>query len=116
MLTLTPRSPINDRWDVRLKSVRNLRVDFYRPRKRDFPHDHAFGQWDGAPDLMTLIDGIVILPVTNKLRLTASHRPCPRSCPAASDIDDCRSEFGDDPADADELAVCIRDARDDYRS
>jgi hypothetical protein len=34
----------------------------------------------------------------------------------SSDIDDCRSQFGDDPADADDLASCIQEAKDDYRS
>jgi hypothetical protein len=34
----------------------------------------------------------------------------------SSAIDDCRSQFGDDPADADDLTNCIQEARDDYRS
>jgi hypothetical protein len=34
----------------------------------------------------------------------------------ASDIDDCHSNFGDDPADAEDLANCIQSARDDYGS
>jgi hypothetical protein len=34
----------------------------------------------------------------------------------ASAIDDCKSQYGDDPADADELATCIQEARDNYRS
>jgi hypothetical protein len=34
----------------------------------------------------------------------------------ASAIDDCKSQYGDDPADADELATCIQEARDSYRS
>lgn len=33
-----------------------------------------------------------------------------------SDIDDCHSQYGDDPADADDLAACIQEARDDYRN
>lgn len=34
----------------------------------------------------------------------------------SSDIDACHSQYGDDPADADDLADCIQNARDDYRS
>jgi hypothetical protein len=43
---------------------------------------------------------------------------CGEECDArySSDIDDCRSQYGDDPADADDLASCIQEARDDYRS
>jgi hypothetical protein len=44
MLTLTPRSPINDRWDVRLKSATNLRVGFVAgPAKPNAPHDPPAG-------------------------------------------------------------------------
>jgi hypothetical protein len=43
---------------------------------------------------------------------------CGEECDSAysSDIDDCRLKYGDDPADADDLANCIQEARDDYRS
>jgi hypothetical protein len=34
----------------------------------------------------------------------------------ASDVDDCHSQYGDDPKDADDLAACAQDARDDYGS
>jgi len=34
----------------------------------------------------------------------------------SSAIDDCRLQYGDDPADADDLTNCIQDVRDDYRS
>ena len=34
----------------------------------------------------------------------------------SSAIDDCRSQYGDDPADSDDLATCINEAKDDYRS
>jgi hypothetical protein len=34
----------------------------------------------------------------------------------SSAIDDCHSRYGDDPADADDLANCVQEARDDYRS
>ena len=33
-----------------------------------------------------------------------------------SDVDDCHTQFGDDPADAEDLAQCIQNARDDYQS
>jgi hypothetical protein len=47
-----------------------------------------------------------------------THATCGEECDGqySSNIDDCRSQFGDDPADADDLATCIREARDDYRS
>jgi hypothetical protein len=43
---------------------------------------------------------------------------CGEECDAgySSDIDNCRLQYGDDPADADDLANCIQQARDDYRS
>jgi hypothetical protein len=49
---------------------------------------------------------------------SAAIAGCGEECDArySSEIDDCRSQYGDDPADADDLASCIQDARDDYRS
>ena len=43
---------------------------------------------------------------------------CGEECDArySSDIDNCRLQYGDDPSDADDLANCIQEARDDYRS
>jgi hypothetical protein len=48
----------------------------------------------------------------------AANATCGEECDQqySSDVDDCHSNFGDDPADADDLATCIREARDDYRS
>ncbi len=48
----------------------------------------------------------------------AANAACGEECDGqyASDIDDCRSQFGDDPRDADDLANCIQEARGDYRS
>ena len=48
----------------------------------------------------------------------AANATCGEECDSqySSDIDDCRFQFGDDPADADDLAACIQEARDDYRS
>jgi hypothetical protein len=48
----------------------------------------------------------------------AANATCGEECDQqySSDVDDCHSNFGDDPADAGDLASCIRDARDDYRS
>jgi hypothetical protein len=47
-----------------------------------------------------------------------AYATCGEECDAkySSDIDDCRSQFGDDPADADNLLACIHEAREDYRS
>jgi hypothetical protein len=58
------------------------------------------------------------------LFLTATISPgsaiatCGQECDQqyASEIDDCRANFGDDPADAEDLAACIQDARDNYGS
>jgi hypothetical protein len=48
----------------------------------------------------------------------AANATCGEECDQqySSDVDDCHSNFGDDPADADDLATCIRETRDDYRS
>jgi hypothetical protein len=45
------------------------------------------------------------------------HANCNQQCDAGyfSDVDDCRYQYST-PADADALADCIREARDDYRS
>ena len=47
---------------------------------------------------------------------SAAIATCGEECDqqSSSDVDDCHSNFGDDPADAGDLARCIRDARDDY--
>jgi hypothetical protein len=47
-----------------------------------------------------------------------ANATCGEECDgqSSSAIDDCRSQYGDDPADADDLANCIQEARDDYRS
>ena len=47
-----------------------------------------------------------------------AHATCGEECDGqySSAIDDCRSQYGDDPADADDLTNCIHEARDDYRS
>jgi hypothetical protein len=43
---------------------------------------------------------------------------CDEDCDSKyqSDIDDCHAQYGDDAEDADYLATCIRDAKDDHRS
>ena len=48
----------------------------------------------------------------------AARAKCGKQCDTSlsSDIDDCRLQYGEDPADADDLAICIREARDGYRS
>ncbi len=47
-----------------------------------------------------------------------ANATCGEECDSqySSAIDDCRSQYGDDPADADDLANCVQEARDDYRS
>jgi len=48
----------------------------------------------------------------------AANATCGEECDQqySSDVDDCHSNFGDDPADAEDLASCIQNARDDYGS
>jgi hypothetical protein len=48
----------------------------------------------------------------------AADAACGEECDNqySSTIDDCRSQYGDDPCDADDLANCIQEARDEYRS
>jgi hypothetical protein len=47
-----------------------------------------------------------------------ANAACGGECDAdyASAIDDCHSQYGDDPADSEDLASCIADAKDDYGS
>jgi hypothetical protein len=42
---------------------------------------------------------------------------CGRQCDASysTDIDNCRLQYSDDPADADDLTNCVQEAKDDYR-
>jgi hypothetical protein len=68
----------------------------------------------------------MLRPVTAALALTtlmmalpgAARATCGEECDGqySSTIDDCRSQYRDDPADADDLVNCIQEARDDYRS
>jgi hypothetical protein len=48
----------------------------------------------------------------------AANATCGEECDQqySSDGDDCHSNFGDDPSDAEDLASCIQDAKDDYRN
>jgi hypothetical protein len=59
-----------------------------------------------------------ILVVLGSLVPGTAHATCGAECDSqySSAIDDCRSQYGDDPADADDLTNCIQEARDDYRS
>jgi hypothetical protein len=52
------------------------------------------------------------------LPATSASAACGQACDDdySSAIDDCKLMHGDDPADADDLAMCIQTARDDYRS
>lgn len=51
-------------------------------------------------------------------KLGSVRASCGEDCDSAyeSDTDSCHSMYGDDPADANDLATCIQNARDDYRS
>jgi hypothetical protein len=59
-----------------------------------------------------------ILVALGSLVPGTANATCGEECDSqcSSDIDDCRSQYGDDPADADDLASCNLEARDDYRS
>lgn len=48
----------------------------------------------------------------------AAFATCGEECDQqySSDVDDCHSNYGDDPADAGDLASCIQDARVNYGS
>ena len=47
----------------------------------------------------------------------AGRGPCDmRSEMRPHDIDDCRFQYGNDPADADALADCIQEAKDDHQN
>jgi hypothetical protein len=48
----------------------------------------------------------------------AAHAKCGEHCDASysPDIDDCRFQYYGPAADADDLADCIQEARNDYRS
>ena len=60
----------------------------------------------------------VIMVAVGALPLRTAHATCGEECDGqySSAIDDCRSQYGDDPADADDLTNCIQEAKDDYRS
>jgi hypothetical protein len=47
-----------------------------------------------------------------------SRATCGEECDGqySSAIDDCRSQYGDDPADFDDLTNCIQETKEDYRS
>ena|SRR6266851_2023363 len=62
--------------------------------------------------------GLLTLIAMSLLLAEPADATCGEQCDGdyASAIDDCRSQSGEDPADADELATCIQSVRDDYRS
>lgn len=63
-----------------------------------------------------LASGCLLL--TCAISPSAVKATCGEECDEqySSDVDDCHSNYGDDPADADDLASCIQDARDNYGS
>ena len=65
---------------------------------------------------LALVAGIMV--AVGVLPLRTAYATCGEECDGqySSAIDDCRSQYGDDPADADDLTNCIQEARDDYRS
>jgi hypothetical protein len=48
----------------------------------------------------------------------AANATCGEECDQqySSNVDDCHSNFGDGPADADDFTNCIQEAKDDYRN
>jgi hypothetical protein len=60
----------------------------------------------------------VIMVAVGALPLRTAHATCGEECDGqySSAIDDCRSQYGDGPADADDLTNCIQEAKDDYRN
>jgi hypothetical protein len=66
----------------------------------------------------SMLVGYFILGLGTLATPSAAYATCGEECDGqySSAIDDCRLQYGDDPADADDLAGCIREARDDYRS
>ena len=65
----------------------------------------------------SVLVGCVLL-VLAALVPSKGRATCGEECDGqySSAIDDCRLQYGDDPADADDLTNCIQEARDDYRS
>ena len=61
--------------------------------------------------------GYVVIALT-LVPPSGANATCGEECDQqyASEINDCHSQYGEDPADADELANCIQEARDTYRS
>jgi hypothetical protein len=62
--------------------------------------------------------GCILFLTLGTLMPDAGRATCGRKCDASysSDVDDCRYQYGDDPADADDLTNCVQQARDDHRS
>jgi hypothetical protein len=65
---------------------------------------------------LSLLAAVIV--AVGALPLRTAHSACGEECDSqySSAIDDCRSQYGDDPADADDLTDCIQEAKDDYRS
>lgn len=65
---------------------------------------------------LALVAGI--LAAVGVLPLRTAYAACGEECDGqySSAIDDCRSQYGDDPADADDLTSCVQQAKNDYRS
>jgi hypothetical protein len=59
-----------------------------------------------------------ILLTLGMLMPDAGRATCGQKCDLSysADIDDCRFQYGNDPADADALADCIQEAKDDHQN
>jgi hypothetical protein len=64
--------------------------------------------------ILTLFVTLIIALVGLRKVLAA----CGENCDSTyqSDVESCHLMYGDDPEDADDLAMCIQTARDDYRT
>ena len=63
---------------------------------------------------MVVICLIALLSAPLRLAKAACGEDCDTEY--QSDVDTCHISYGDDPADAGDLALCIDNARGDYRS
>lgn len=88
--------------------------------KRRLPPDRLRNS-DGACDDGTLwsmsLIGCCIVAALWILPPVVTRMACDKECGAqySSDIDDCHTQFGDNPADTNDLANCIEDAREMYK-
>lgn len=118
-----PPTPVSPFGELRLPPGRGslLSCDCSSIRaKRRLPPDRLRNS-DGACDDGTLwsmsLIGCCIVAALWILPPVVTRTACDKECGArySSDIDDCQTQFGDNPADTNDLANCIEDAREMYR-